>query len=115
MEKAPGVQLHTVYGDLQGYQRLQLVESLTKFERELASIRFPAYGSLYLRHSINDASKRVALDPAADPTASYCIGPQCGPSWTDGSSHDDLQADLDAGPCQWSLILLHWRGGDADM
>ncbi|KAL8955937.1 MAG: hypothetical protein Q9193_006380 [Seirophora villosa] len=98
MEKAPGIQLHTVYGDLQGHQRLQLVESLTKFERELASIRFPAYGSLYLRHSINDASKGVALDPAADPTASYCIGPQCGPSWTDGSSHDDLQADLDAGP-----------------
>ncbi|KAL8974971.1 MAG: hypothetical protein Q9197_000812 [Variospora fuerteventurae] len=100
MEKAPGVQLHTVYDELKAYQRLQLIESLAKLEHELASVPFPAYGSLYLRHSLSDISESVALDSTADPDAAYCIGPQCGPLWTNGSSHQDLEADLNAGP--WS-------------
>ncbi|KAL8901341.1 MAG: hypothetical protein Q9207_005255 [Kuettlingeria erythrocarpa] len=98
MEKAPGVQLYKVWDEIQDYHRLRLIESLTKMEHQLAAIQFPAYGGLYLRHSISNPSQYVPLDPSMDSTRSYCIGPQCGPSWTDGTSHQDIQKDIDAGP-----------------
>ncbi len=100
MENAPGVQLYKVWDEIQDYHRLRLIESLTKMEHQLAAIQFPAYGGLYLRHSFSNPSEYIPLDPLMDSTRSYCIGPQCGPSWTDGTSHADIQKDIDAGPCE---------------
>lgn len=103
MEKAPGVQLYKVWDEIQEYHRLRLIESLTKMERQLSAIQLPAYGALYLRDSISNTSKLVPLGSSVDPNHSYCIGPHCGPSWTDRISHKDVGNDLDAGPCEQAL------------
>ena len=100
MEKAPGIQLFKVWDDVTEADRLKLIKGLTQLEHQLAAIRFPAYGSLYFRHSISKASERILLDSSVDPTGLFCIGPACGQAWTDGTSPADIQPDIDAGPCE---------------
>lgn len=99
MEKAPGVQLFKVWDEITEADRLELIKNVTRLEHELANIRFPAYGSLYFRHSISKASEQVSLDSSVDPKGLFCVGPACGPVWTDGASPADIQPDVDAGPC----------------
>lgn len=99
MEKASGVQLFKVWDDITEADRLKLIKGLTQLEKELAAIQFPANGNLYFRHSISKRSEQIPLYSSLDPTGSYCVGPACGPAWTDGISPVDVQRDIDAGPC----------------
>ncbi|KAL8741925.1 MAG: hypothetical protein Q9190_005524 [Brigantiaea leucoxantha] len=108
MEKAPGIQLFKVWDDITEADRLSLIKGLTQLESQFAAIRFPAYGSLYFRHSISKASERILLDSSVDPTGSFCVGPACGPAWTDGISPADIQPDIDAGP--WPTLLRFGLG-----
>ncbi len=82
VEKATGVQLFEVWGNMNELQRLRLIENITKIENQLSPIRFPAYGNLYFRHSIAEDS-RILLDPCIDPSGSYCVGPACDVPWFD--------------------------------
>ncbi|KAL8724041.1 MAG: hypothetical protein Q9166_008165 [cf. Caloplaca sp. 2 TL-2023] len=100
MEKAPGIQLFKIWEDLSATNRLNFIKSLTQLEHQLASIHFPAYGNLYLRQSISQASNRILLDSSLDPAALFCVGPSCGPAWTDGTSPADLDSNLHMGPCE---------------
>ncbi len=98
MKKVPGIQLFKVWDNITAPDRLSLIKGLTELENQFTAIRFPAYGSLYFRHSISK-SEQILLDPSVDPTGSFCVGPACGPAWTDGTSQDDIQSDVDADPC----------------
>ncbi|KAI4281448.1 MAG: hypothetical protein L6R38_003686 [Xanthoria sp. 2 TBL-2021] len=98
MEKAPGVQLYTVWDDLSATDRIKLIKSLTQLEHQLATIQFPAYGNLYFRQSIPEPSKRVLLDSFLDPTGQFCVGPSCDPAWTNGTTAADIDSTLDLGP-----------------
>ena len=100
MEKALGIQLFKVWGDITEADWLRLIKGLTQLESQFAAIRFPAYGSLYFRPSISKATERILLDSSVDPTGLYCVGPACGPAWTDDTSLADIQFDVDAGPCK---------------
>ncbi|KAL9029976.1 MAG: hypothetical protein Q9180_006960, partial [Flavoplaca navasiana] len=108
MEKAPGVQLFTVWDDVSAADRLKLIKSLTQLEHQFATINFPAYGSLYHRQSISKPSERVDLDPSVDPGGHYCVGPSCSPAWTNGSTAADLNSMLDMGPLEG--LDLHQYG-----
>ncbi|KAI4263399.1 MAG: hypothetical protein L6R42_001448 [Xanthoria sp. 1 TBL-2021] len=101
MEKAPGVQLFTVWDDLSATDRIKLIKSLTQLEHQLAIIQFPAYGNLYFRQSIPEPSKRVLLDSFLDPTCQFCVGPSCDPAWTNGTTAADIDSTLDMGPCEY--------------
>ncbi|KAL8754810.1 MAG: hypothetical protein Q9199_004081 [Rusavskia elegans] len=103
MEKAPGVQLFTVWDDLSATDRIKLIKSLTQLEHQLAAIQFPAYGNLYFRQSIPEPSKRVLLDSFLDPTAQFCVGPSCDPAWTNGTTAADIDSTLDMGPLNNNL------------
>ena len=105
MQKAPGIQLFKVWDDITEADRLNLIKGLTQLENQFAAVRFPAYGSLYFRHSISKASERILLDSSVDPTGLFCVGPACGPAWTDGISPADIQPDIDAGPCELGLCF----------
>lgn len=100
MQKAPGIQLFKVWDDITEVDRLNLIKGLTQLENQFAAIRFPAYGSLYFRHSISKAMERILLDSSVDPTGLFCVGPACGPAWTNDISPADIQPDIDAGPCE---------------
>jgi hypothetical protein len=52
MEKATGVQLFNTWSTMSDSDRFELVQRTTELEGELASIRFPPSGSLYLRESL---------------------------------------------------------------
>jgi hypothetical protein len=51
MEKAGGVPLFQLWAKMTQLSKLELIKGLTKLENQLASIRVPAYGCLYLRDS----------------------------------------------------------------
>ncbi|KFZ14671.1 hypothetical protein V502_05960 [Pseudogymnoascus sp. VKM F-4520 (FW-2644)] len=72
MEKAKGVQLFQRWGEMKQLSKMELIKSLTKLENQLASIRFPAYGSLYLRDSGPDLVRYQPLDAAEGSPGSYC-------------------------------------------
>ncbi|KAL8886934.1 MAG: hypothetical protein Q9215_005423 [Flavoplaca cf. flavocitrina] len=105
MEKASGVQLFTVWDGVSAADRISLIKSLTQLGRQLATINFPAYGSLYHRQSISKPSERIDLDPSVDPAGHYCVGPSSSPAWTDGSTAADLNSMLDMGP--WLDLLQY--------
>ncbi len=100
MEKAAGIQLFKKWAEMDEPSRLALIERLTKLESQLASIRFPAFGSLYLRQSITDEAKRKLLDPSIDPSDSYCIGPSCDRSWLLEPNVVASNPHFDTGPCK---------------
>ncbi|RYO13723.1 hypothetical protein AA0121_g8373 [Alternaria tenuissima] len=79
--KAPGVQLFKVWGDMDELDRIQVVRQLAEFEDEMTDIRFPASGSLYLRHSMAADDACIAMDLDMDPSGEFCIGPSCNRGW----------------------------------
>ncbi|KAM5490304.1 hypothetical protein MaudMau93_002502 [Microsporum audouinii] len=99
MEKAKGVQLHTVWGDLSQSGRLRVIESLVLMEKQLLSFQFPAYGNLYFRHSIPESSC-VFLHKDIDSAGLYCVGPAADSAW----SNDNVlkkgieSSEFDSGP-----------------
>lgn len=48
------------------FEKSQLIKNLTKLEAQLAAIKFPAYGGLYLRRDISKLSR--SLDGDIDPS-----------------------------------------------
>ncbi|GLB12524.1 hypothetical protein AtubIFM57258_010206 [Aspergillus tubingensis] len=75
MEKATGVPLFRVWGDMTEFEKLQLIQNLTKLEAQLSVIRFPAYGGLYLRdHPQSSKPQCLLLDDDVDRSQSFCIG-----------------------------------------
>lgn len=81
MEKAPGVQLFKVWGDMNDRDHLSLVKQLTEFESQMANVRFPANGSLYLTKSMVESDRYVALERNMDPSGEFCISPSCERGW----------------------------------
>ncbi|OBT60770.1 hypothetical protein VE03_09755 [Pseudogymnoascus sp. 23342-1-I1] len=77
MEEARGVQLFKQWGEMTQLSKLELIKGLTILEHQLACIRLPAYGSLYLRDSCPDLVRYQPLDTAGDSSGSYCVGPSC--------------------------------------
>lgn len=75
MEKAPGVPLFQIWGTLTEFEKLQLIKNLTKLEAQLASIKFPVCGGLYVRTDMSRPNR--VLDDDIDPSQSFCIGPSC--------------------------------------
>ena len=100
MEKASGVQLVKVYGNMPDYDHLMLIKNLCALESAIAAIKFPAIGSLYLRQSLQDGGAEIVpLDPSADPEGQICIGPSCERTW-----HEAADYGASRGPCK-----LRWR------
>jgi len=101
MEKAPGVQQFEVWGYFNDWERYKFFGQLTKSENQMAEIRFPASGSLYLSESMTESDKQVALGEEIDPEGEFCIGPSCERGWhtTEGSAISSPQ--FDRGPCKY--------------
>ncbi|EGD94286.1 serine/threonine protein kinase [Trichophyton tonsurans CBS 112818] len=74
MEKAAGILLFKIWGEISLSDKLELVKRLTAFERELCSLQLPAYGSLYLRSFGGGLPNFKPLGIEADPSQSYCVG-----------------------------------------
>lgn len=100
MEKATGQQLFKAWSAMTIRDRFSLVEQLSQFEAELASIQFPANGSLYLRESMTDNESWVALDQNVDPSGQFCIGPSCERAWSAQGKMMTPSSHVNNGPCK---------------
>ncbi|KAM5435762.1 hypothetical protein MferCBS31731_006211 [Microsporum ferrugineum] len=101
MEKAPGVQLYTKWGDMSGTSRIALAKHLGELESQLACIHFPVSGSLFLR----DTATGLECQPLCktlDPSQSYCIGPSIDRSWYTESGSQTPSPKINNGP--WSSL-----------
>ncbi|KAH7400675.1 kinase-like domain-containing protein [Phaeosphaeria sp. MPI-PUGE-AT-0046c] len=100
MEKAAGVQLFNTWGTMSDSDRFELVQQITELEGELASIRFPANGSLYLREQLANDESQVELSHEADPAQKFCIGPSCERQWSSQSEKGTtfISPEFDRGP-----------------
>ncbi|GKZ27390.1 hypothetical protein AbraCBS73388_004497 [Aspergillus brasiliensis] len=105
MEKAAGIPLYRRWGDMTEFEKLQLIQNLTKLEAQLSAIRFPAYGGLYLRDHLQDSEYQcIPLDDISDPPQSFCIGPSPDRSFDDQSAEQPTPSDkpIDRGP--WTTL-----------
>ncbi|KAH7395252.1 kinase-like domain-containing protein [Phaeosphaeria sp. MPI-PUGE-AT-0046c] len=98
MEKAPGIQLYKIWDEMSDWDRLCVVKHLTKLEGEMTEICFPASGSLYLRDSMPDNDKYVALDLEVDPSGRFCMGPSCERGWHASGKIASVHSRLNRGP-----------------
>jgi hypothetical protein len=73
------------------FEKLQLIKNLTKLEAQLATIKFPVYGGLYLRTDMSRPNR--LLDGDIDPSQSFCIGPSC-----DRTFNTDMALEFNQGP-----------------
>ncbi|RMZ77651.1 hypothetical protein DV738_g4225, partial [Chaetothyriales sp. CBS 135597] len=97
MEKAPGAQLFSKYGKMSELQKFTVLKHLTELEGELTKLRFPVYGSLYLRESMSPTDKYENLSQDLDPAQLFCIGPSCTREWHH-QGDANIQSRLDRGP-----------------
>lgn len=98
MERVPGVQIFKKWDEVGESSRISIIKRLTHWDRELSEIRFPAFGSLYLKSSLRD-HESISLDPSVDPEGVYCVGPSCDPTWPMQSNHS-----VPCGPCKYRLF-----------
>ncbi|KIW85237.1 hypothetical protein Z517_00627 [Fonsecaea pedrosoi CBS 271.37] len=82
MEKAAGVQLLKVWDQIDEPCKLAIIKQLAKWESQLMSIKFPAYGCVYSRRSFPEGERSVNLPADIDRSESYCVGRSCDPTWS---------------------------------
>ncbi|KAH6642459.1 kinase-like domain-containing protein [Boeremia exigua] len=98
MEKAPGIQLFKIWAEMSDWDKLCIVQQLTKLEGQIARIRFPASGSLYLCESMGDNDTYVSLGRESDPSGQFCIGPSCERGWHPPGMTASLRSAFNPGP-----------------
>ncbi|KAF2806520.1 uncharacterized protein BDZ99DRAFT_501336 [Mytilinidion resinicola] len=78
MEHASGIQLHQRWPTMTSEQQVRCISDIYQKLKEMAAIKFPVYGSLYMEHSLpSSASQHVLEDPR------FSIGPHCGAMYWD--------------------------------
>ena len=103
MEHAVGVQLHQKWPTMSRKQRITCIKAISKNIQQIAAIKFPAYGSLYLADIPIDAACKVPLSQG------YCVGPHCGTRYWDCNVGEDryyTSIKPNRGPCEFSFSLL---------
>ncbi|KAL2859814.1 uncharacterized protein BJX67DRAFT_376029 [Aspergillus lucknowensis] len=100
MEKIGGVALAETWAAMNTLERYKIIDQVVQVEKELASIVFPAYGSLFLRESLPATIRQYPLPPELDPDELFCIGPSCKRTWWHDNFVDVLRSvSKDVGPC----------------
>ncbi|EED12498.1 conserved hypothetical protein [Talaromyces stipitatus ATCC 10500] len=77
-------------------ERYKVTDRVVEMEKELYTVQFPAYGSLY-RDSVPHDCHYHPLPPNLDPTGLFYIGPSCSRTVWHRNSKDISEPDV--GPC----------------
>ncbi|TQB70518.1 hypothetical protein MPDQ_000391 [Monascus purpureus] len=105
LDKSTGRQLPGVWNNLNKVDRFKLVGNFARLESKLASIRFPAYGALYLREHLPPRLKQPGRTIDVDDT--YCLGPVYHGSWPGGYAANPEEYERFAGPWRTLFDLGH--------
>lgn len=107
MEKASGVQLFQTWGTTNDSERFELVQRVTEIEGELASIRFPVRGSLYLCKPLDKDERQIELRTDVGSSTRFCIAQSCERQWharTEAGTAS-FAPEFDRGPCELVTLL----------
>jgi hypothetical protein len=99
MEYASGVQLQGVWPGMNVIQHMDTVKGLARLIQSMATLPFPAYGSLYYVNAPIDEQSKI-------PFGDFCIGPHCGREYWDctaGEARYYNQRKPNRGPCKYIL------------
>lgn len=101
MDAMPGVLLKDIWNAMTASQHIRCIQSLGYLSRELCSLNFPHYGSLYL--STDRPQGAISLDDK------FCIGPLCARQhWGYGIIPRPLNVKApigSLGPCKCSCVF----------
>lgn len=100
MEKMPGIALAERRETMNTLERYKIIDRIVEMEEELERLKFPAYGSLFLRDSIPHGSRHYPLPPDLDPTGLFCVGPSCSRSVSSKCSTEAPRRMSNTGPCE---------------
>jgi hypothetical protein len=83
-------------------QHMLCTKALSLAIEEMASLDFPAYGSLYFLDVSFDSRLNIPFERG------FCVGPHCGSGfWKRGPAEVELYgcSDSDCGPCEFQITL----------
>ncbi|KAK2763292.1 hypothetical protein FQN54_009928 [Arachnomyces sp. PD_36] len=103
MEKIPGIALAERWEAMSTLDRYKVIDRIIGMEKELEELKFPAYGSLFLRDSIPQKDRYYPLSPDLDPTGLFCVGPSCDRSVWNKKAADMCEHSSKVGP--WASLL----------
>ncbi|OJD23727.1 hypothetical protein ACJ73_04913 [Blastomyces percursus] len=85
MEKIRGIALAERWETMNTLDRYKIIDQVIEMEKELESMKFPAYGCLFLRESAPQRYQHYPLPRDLDPAELFCVGPFCDrPIWNPG-------------------------------
>ena len=109
MEHVSGVALNEIWSQMTEVQHIDFIERLGRLAKELCTLEFNAFDSLYL-NTADKPSNTHAIDEE------YCIGPHCGRQFWGYNDDQTTQAAVTLGlqgPCK-SQIQLRFMSMLAD-
>jgi hypothetical protein len=112
MEQASGVQLHEKWNTMNALQQMLCVKSVATLVKEMAKLKFPAYGSLYFADAAIDPSLKLDLSNG------FCIGPHCGTQYwclEPGESRYYERRKPNQGPCKLIELCRCALGQDVNV
>ncbi|KAI1976664.1 hypothetical protein LOZ54_006603 [Ophidiomyces ophidiicola] len=105
-EHAEGVQLDEHWSQMNTHQHMLCTKALSFKLSELASLDFPAYGSIYFADApIDVASLKIPLEDG------FCIGPYCSPLfWNLGAGEPELYGESSPNRGPWTKLSGYASG-----
>lgn len=100
MEKQPGVVLNDVWDNMEGLHKAEILKQVIEIEKQLASIKFTKFGSLYYKQDLPPSDSTTSLYIDGNGNAIHSVEFEIGP--TNHRSFFDFgkgALDIDRGPC----------------
>lgn len=104
MVKMPGIAVSERWETMNLADRFKIIKQIVEMEKEHVGLKFPAYGSLFMRDSVPHEYRHYPLPPALDLAGLFCIGPSYSYSVWDGDFIRMSQPVPNVGPCESSCI-----------
>ena len=101
MERAKGVPLLSIWGELTSKQRGRVIAQLVNIDLKMMSLKFSGYGSIYLKHDLPDIhSIPISMDQNL---MEYRLGPSVRRSWWD---NERMSMSVDRGSCNYLFDIF---------
>lgn len=97
--------LHQLWPTVTSEQHMLCTKALALAMKEMASLDFPAYGSLYFSDASIDSARSIPLEKG------FCIGSHCGSIfWNRGPGEIELYGDSSSNCGPWEDLESYCRG-----
>ncbi|EDN08148.1 predicted protein [Histoplasma mississippiense (nom. inval.)] len=104
-EHVMGVQLHQMWPKMNSEQHMLCTKTLSLAIKKMASLDFPAYGSLYFSDAPIDPNKKVPFEQG------FCIGPNCSPVfWNRNPGELELYGGPSPNCGPWKDLTSYYLG-----